>query len=105
MAEWKRRKKSKLIFEKEEIWCSVCHENSIISYSHVIDMVCGDCFVREMMKDELVLTKSAPRVKFKRGWNLHKKYVAPNGDVYSYGKLQKVGKKRDRNTTAISKKN
>lgn len=67
-------------------------------------MVCGTCFAKEMLRDD-PLTNPTPRVKFKRGWNLQKKFVAPNGDVYSHGELVKKGKANDRNTTKTSKKN
>lgn len=101
---WPRRKKAPLYFEREEIWCSVCKVNSVISWSHVKEIVCGRCTALQMIRDEgLPITK--PRVKFKRGWNLHKKFVAPNGDVYSYGELVKEGKKNGRNSTKSSKKN
>ena len=101
---WSRRKKTKLYFEREEIWCSICKKNSIISWSHVKEIVCGRCLAIQMMQQE-GLTPVVQKVKFKRGWNLKKKFTAPNGDVYSYGKLIKQGKKRDKHSTKTRKKN
>lgn len=103
---WPRRKQKKdpIIFEREEIWCSICKDNSVISWSHVKEIICSDCLARQMLREDGLPNKTQ-RVTFKRGWNLRKKFVAPNGDVYSYGELVKKGKKNDRNSAKASKKN
>ena len=96
MAIRKRRKNAKLINRtKERIWCSRCGQGSIISWDDVKEILCGDCFAWEFYRDEI--KNQTPKLKFGRGWHLRKKFKAPDGKVYSFGK-EITGEKNVRNS-------
>jgi hypothetical protein len=96
MALLKRRKNAKLIYrEKERIWCSRCKKRSIISWDDVKEILCGDCFAREIFKSETQIQTT--KLNFERGWNLKKKFKAPDGTIYSFGK-KITGEKNVRNS-------
>ena len=92
----KRRKNAKIINRKKErIWCSRCGQGSIISWDDVKEILCGDCFAWEFYKNE---TKTeTPKLNFGRGWHLRKRFEAPDGKVYSFGK-EITGEKNVRNS-------
>ena len=84
----RRKNKKVVVTKKEEVWCSICKKNSIISNDNVIEMICGDCFAKIILREELKENppKQKPTVKYVRGWALRKKYKAPDGKVFSFGK-------------------
>ena len=87
----KRRKNAKFIYrEKERIWCSRCKKRSIISWDDVKEILCGDCFAWEIYRDEM--KNQTPKLNFGRGWHLRKRFEAPDGTIYSFGK--KTGEKK-----------
>jgi hypothetical protein len=94
-------KKRYRVHTKEEIWCCVCKVNSVMSSSDVDELVCGDCFGRMFYREELILQNE--RVNYAKGWNLKKKYKAPDGKVFSFGE-EITGESDARNTTEISTK-
>ena len=96
MAIRKRRKNAKIINRKKErIWCSRCGQGSIISWDDVKEILCGDCYAWEFYRDE---TKNqTPKLNFGRGWHLRKRFEAPDGKVYSFGK-EITGEKNVRNS-------
>ena len=90
-----RRKNAKFIYrEKERIWCSKCGQRSIISWDDVTEILCGDCFAWESYRDEM--KNQTPKLNFGRGWHLRKRFEAPDGTIYSFGK--KTGEKNVRNS-------
>ena len=92
MAIKKRRKNARIIYrEKERIWCSRCGQRSIISWDDVKEILCGDCFARDIFESETQVQYVKPN--FKRGWNLKKKFKAPDGTIYSFGKKNNRRKK------------
>tara|TARA_R100000005_G_scaffold96592_2_gene84901 strand:- start:2013 stop:2396 length:384 start_codon:yes stop_codon:yes gene_type:complete len=97
----RKRKRKHKVHTKERIWCSVCQTTSVISNSDVLDIVCGDCFARQFYKDEM--KNQTPKLNFGRGWHLKKKFKAPDGKVYSFGK-EITGEKDVRDTKQSSKK-
>jgi len=101
---WKRRGKKHRIHTKEEVWCSICKTTSIISNSDVEELVCGDCFIRQIYYEEIKeQQQQKQKVTYVTGWNLKKKYKAPDGKVYSFGK-EITGEINARNTKQPSKK-
>ena len=97
----KKRRKKYRVHTKEEIWCSVCKDSSIISTSDVEELICGDCFGRLIYWEELRL--ETERVNYAKGWNLRKNYKAPDGKVFSFGE-EITGDEDARNTKNISNK-
>lgn len=98
----KRRKTRKYrVNSKEVIWCCVCQTNSVVSNSDVLELVCGSCFARQVYYGDLQEEKQT--VKYKTGWNLKKKYKAPDGKVYSFGK-EITGDTNARDTKKLSPK-
>jgi hypothetical protein len=96
MALVKRRKNAKVIYhEKERIWCSKCKKRSIISWDDIEEILCGNCFAREIFKSETPI--QTIKFNYERGWNLKKKFKAPNGTIYSFGK-KITGEKNVRNS-------
>ena len=92
----KRRKNARIIYrEKERIWCSRCGQRSIISWDDVKEILCGDCFARDIFESEIQVQYTKPN--FKRGWNLKEKFKAPDGTIYSFGK-KITGEKNVRNS-------
>ena len=92
----KRRKNARIINRKKErIWCSRCGQRSIISWDDVKEILCGDCFAREIFKSETQIQTT--KLNFERGWNLKKKFKAPDGTIYSFGK-KITGEKNVRNS-------
>ena len=79
----KKRGKKYRVHTKEEIWCVMCKTTSVMSNSDVEELICGDCFGRMIYWEELTLEKE--RVDYAKGWNLRKKYKAPDGKVFSFG--------------------
>ena len=85
MAIKKRRKNARIIYrEKERIWCSRCGQRSIISWDDVKEILCGDCFAKDIFESETQI--QIAKFNFERGWNLKKKFKAPDGKIYSFGK-------------------
>lgn len=80
----KRRRRKLEIHTPEKIWCKVCSTNWILSNSNVTELICGDCYARIIYRLEIAETKDT--IQHPKGWNLKKKYVAPDGKVYKYGK-------------------
>jgi len=92
-----------------------------MSNSDVEELICGDCFGRMIYWEELTLEKE--RVDYAKGWNLRKKYKAPDGKVFSFGeeitgdedvkntkksstKIKSISKKTSRaNRKVLSRKN
>lgn len=97
----RKRKRKYKVHTKERIWCSVCKVASVVSNSDVLEIVCGDCFAWEFYKNEM--KNQTPKLNFGRGWHLKKKFKAPDGKVYSFGK-EITGEKNARNTKQPSKK-
>ena len=92
----KRRKNAKVIYrEKERIWCSRCKKRSIISWDDVEEILCGDCFAWDIYRDEM--KNQTPKLNFGRGWHLRKRFEAPDGTIYSFGK-KITGEKNVRNS-------
>ena len=79
----KKRGRKYKVHTKEEIWCSMCKVASVMSNSDVEELICGDCFGRMIYWEECQLKKE--RVHYAKGWNLKKKYKAPDGKVFSFG--------------------
>ena len=81
----KRRKNARIIHRKKErIWCSRCGQRSIISWDDVKEILCGDCFAKDIFESETQI--QIAKFNFERGWNLKKKFKAPDGKIYSFGK-------------------
>ena len=97
----KKRGKKYKVHTKEEIWCSMCKVASVMSNSDVEELICGDCYGRMIYWEELELEKE--RVHYAKGWNLRKKYKAPDGKVFSFGE-EITGEEDARNTKQPSKK-
>ena len=92
----KRRKNARIIHRKKErIWCSRCGQRSIISWDDVTEILCGDCFAWEIYRDEM--KNQTPKFNFGRGWHLRKRFEAPDGTIYSFGK-KITGEKNVRNS-------
>lgn len=98
----RKRKRKYKVHTKERIWCSVCQDVSIVSNSDVLEIVCGDCFAYQLIREE-IKDRIPPKVKYATGWNLKKKYKAPDGKVYKFGK-EITGEEDARNTKQPSKK-
>lgn len=108
MANKRNKKKKYRVHTKEQVWCSVCKTNSVMSTSDVLEIICGDCVAWELYREELQersvekedkLAKS----KYPRGWHRRKLYVAPDGVEYTFGK-KITGEKRAINSKKSSKK-
>lgn len=97
----RKRGRKHRIHTKEEIWCCICKTASVMSNSDVEELICGDCYGRMIYWEELELEKE--RVNYVQGWNLKKKYKAPDGKIYSFGQ-EIVGEEDVRNTKQPSKK-
>jgi len=97
----KKRGKKYKVHTKEEIWCSMCKIASVMSNSDVEELICGDCFGRMIYWEECQLEKE--RVHYAKGWNLKKKYKAPDGKVFSFGE-EITGEEDAGNTKQPSKK-
>ena len=96
MAIKKRRKNARIINRKKErIWCSRCGQRSIISWDDVKEILCGTCFAWDIYKEEM--KTQTPKLKFGRGWHLRKRFEAPDGKIYSFGK-EITGEKNVRNS-------
>ena len=82
--------------EKEEIWCSRCKKVSVISNSNVKELVCGLCFAREMIGEEVAVVKEKQsKLKYPRGWHRKKLFVSDDGKTFSFGKeITNVKKRR-----------
>lgn len=73
--------------EKEEIWCSMCKVNSIISNSNVEEIICGTCMAKMILWEEMEKkVEEKEKEKYPRGWHRRKHFEAPDGRVFSFGK-------------------
>ena len=82
-----RPKKTFEKVEREEIWCSRCQTESVISNSNVEDLICGTCLAWEMFHDELdEQGEICDTSEYPRGWHRRKMFAAADGKVYSFGK-------------------
>ena len=63
-------------------------------WDDVKEILCGDCFAWEFYRDEI--KNQTPKLNFGRGWHLRKRFEAPDGKIYSFGK--ETGEKHVRNS-------
>lgn len=70
-----------------ELYCYSCQEQAFTVATDIVRVTCGTCVQKIVAPPENYSKQASPTAGFPRGWHFKKRFEAPNGDVYSFGKL------------------
>ena len=82
-----RTKNYKHPTEYHTLYCCECEQYEFTVRVDVVKVTCGMCVQKIVAPPENYSKQNSPTAGFPRGWHFKKRFEAPNGDVYSFGKL------------------
>jgi hypothetical protein len=73
--------------EYHNLYCCECGHYRFTVRADIAKVTCGACVQKIVAPPENYSKQNSPTAGFPRGWHFKKRFEAPNGDVYSFGKL------------------
>lgn len=70
-----------------EVECHICNDEVLTVALDIARVTCGKCVQGLVAPPENYTKQASATAGFPRGWHFKKKFEAPDGKVYSFGKL------------------